>query len=560
MTSPLRTRALVAAAASCVVLAASCTDRAASDKPQPESSAATGIRYYLSPAGSDTADGRSPESAWQTLARVNAQRLAPGDEVLLQGGAHFDGPLILEPEDRGSIAAPIVVTSGPGGPAVIDSTGTAGIYIHSTSGIAVSGIDIAGGAGVVADGIAAFNESSARLVDGVSISDVDVSGFINGISVGGTTTGFGAVTVRDSQIHDNARDGLTFYGPRIDAAAPVYANADVLVDGVASFANTGQPDDLTSNSGSGIIIGSTERATVTRSVAHSNGALCNAPLGPSGIWSYDSTKVLFESNVSYSNHTGTGTADGNGFDFDVNTSDSVMQYNLSYGNDGAGFFVFTFEPNSLQQGNTVRYNVSSNDVRRREFYAGLMIATGAPATAPKGTGIARTQLYNNTIVMSANAEGRPAAFRMYGDLSDVVIANNVFVTSGGSPLAVADGQSPEQTRMAGNLYFSADGAPIFQWDSTRYGTFEDWSASTDQERTAGASTGTYADPQLPSAFAAVPVTDAAQLRSATNLRTPVASPAALGGIDLQALGIDRGRATYFSDSHPCPGPGVGAAC
>ena len=45
----------------------------------------TNTTYYISSSGgNDQADGRSPQTAWRTLARVNAAALQPGDTVLFQ--------------------------------------------------------------------------------------------------------------------------------------------------------------------------------------------------------------------------------------------------------------------------------------------------------------------------------------------------------------------------------------------------------------------------------------------------------------------------------------------
>src|SRR5437016_2944997 len=48
--------------------------------------------YYVSPDGSDAADGLTAASAWQSIARVNAVDLSPGDNVLFQGGRTFTAP------------------------------------------------------------------------------------------------------------------------------------------------------------------------------------------------------------------------------------------------------------------------------------------------------------------------------------------------------------------------------------------------------------------------------------------------------------------------------------
>jgi Right handed beta helix region len=72
--------------------------------------------YYVSPSGHDASSGRSPGHAWRTLKKVDETRLAPGDTVLLEGGARFaDSPLI--PPASGRPGAPITFSSyGTGRP------------------------------------------------------------------------------------------------------------------------------------------------------------------------------------------------------------------------------------------------------------------------------------------------------------------------------------------------------------------------------------------------------------------------------------------------------------
>ena len=53
--------------------------------------AAKGTRYYVSAAGNDQADGRSPETAIRTLSAVGKLALKPGDAVLFRRGDLFRG-------------------------------------------------------------------------------------------------------------------------------------------------------------------------------------------------------------------------------------------------------------------------------------------------------------------------------------------------------------------------------------------------------------------------------------------------------------------------------------
>lgn len=560
-----RTLAMITALLLLSATAAACVPSTSRDEPAGGTSSSlsvSGTAFYVSTSGDDADSGTSAGEAWRTLARAGEQVLHPGDALLLHGGERFDGTLVVDEQDGGDAANPVVVASFGEGRPLLESAEGAAVYVHNTSGVSIRGLDLRHRGGFSsADGLAVYNDrpAGAGPLSGVTIHDVDVSGFANGISVGGASSGFASVQILDSSAHGNRLNGVNIYGPRIDAAQPVYANSDVLVSRTSSYGNLGDPDAAV-NTGSGIVIGSTRNARVEGSVAHGNGELCNAPAGPNGIWAYDSTQVTFERNVAYGNHTGAGTADGNGFDFDVNVSDSVMQYNLSYGNDGAGFFLFTYAPHSLMSGNVVRYNVSSNDVRRRAFYAGIMLASPyGDATASSGT-LNDTQIYHNTVVMSPNPEGAPAALRMYGEFREVVIADNVFVAEGGSPLLISDSQVPQHTQLAGNLYWSTDGAPRFLWDGHSYVGLTDWRSATGQETSDGQPTGLEADPLLPGAFDALEVAAPDGLPGAPNLIPAADSPARSGGLDLAPLGIDRGPRTYFGTGHPCSGPGIGAGC
>ena len=53
-----------------------------------------GTTYYVSNAGDDNADGKSPETAWKTIDRVNKQWLLPGDGVLFNRGDLWRGKTV----------------------------------------------------------------------------------------------------------------------------------------------------------------------------------------------------------------------------------------------------------------------------------------------------------------------------------------------------------------------------------------------------------------------------------------------------------------------------------
>lgn len=69
-----------------------------------------GRTFYVSTSGSDRATGRSERHPWRTVARVNRERLAPGDRVLFRGGDTFAG-VGLMPTTSGVAGSPIVYGS-----------------------------------------------------------------------------------------------------------------------------------------------------------------------------------------------------------------------------------------------------------------------------------------------------------------------------------------------------------------------------------------------------------------------------------------------------------------
>jgi hypothetical protein len=63
--------------------------------------------YYVSTAGDDDADGRTAQTAWRTLAKVNATTFQPGDAILFRRGDTWrDTPLLVT--TSGTSAKPIV--------------------------------------------------------------------------------------------------------------------------------------------------------------------------------------------------------------------------------------------------------------------------------------------------------------------------------------------------------------------------------------------------------------------------------------------------------------------
>lgn len=503
------------------------------------------LTFYVSPDGDDKNDGRSPEKPWRTLDHANGVRFGPGDRLRLKGGERFRGTFTLEKGEAGSATRPVVIDSYGTGRATIAPRGTSGITVRNTAGVEIRNLTVVGDGRPRRDSVGiGFKNSlrNTRRLDHVRISNVEASGFENGISVGAdrrTGTGFSDVRITDASVHHNREAGLAFYGAEFDADLPTYAHEGLRIERVKAYSNTGDPTSDERNTGSGIALGSVRDAKVMRSVSHDNGAKSSADAveGPEGVWVYDSTRVVLENNKSYRNRTGS-RVDGGGFGLDNNVSFSVMQYNLAYGNDGPGFLVYSGKPTGAHRNNTVRFNMSWDDARKLPEYGGIVAY---------GTRMKNVNIYHNTVLMrtaglesAEEASDRPPALRLRDGMTGVRVHNNIFVTDGG-PLVEADSSySPAKLRLQGNDYHST-GKWALQWGGKRYTTLAGWRAASRQEILAGEPTGSSEDPCLTDAKA--PVTD---LAGAGNLVPRCVSE--LSGLHgPKAFGVDPGPVDYFGN-------------
>ncbi|WP_418960992.1 right-handed parallel beta-helix repeat-containing protein [Streptomyces tritici] len=498
--------------------------------------------FYVSPDGDDKNDGMSPDRAWRTLAHADSARLRPGDRLRLRGGATFKGRLTLDRNEAGSATRPVVIESFGTGRAVLTTAGTSGIAVRDTAGVVIRNLSLVGAGGSLryGEGITFLNKRPDRKrLDHVRITNVDVSGFRNGISVGAGKqhVGFSDVRITDSAVHHNLEAGIAFGGPDFDADAPTYAHERVRIERVKAYRNSGDPEQDYRNTGNGIKLGSVRDGKIQRSVAHDNGgkSSANADEGPEGIWVYDSTRMVLEHNTSYRNRTGS-TVDGGGFGLDNNVSSSVMQYNLAYGNDGPGFLVYSGMPTGAHKNNIVRFNMSWDDARSLPDYGGIVAF---------GTRMRNLDIYHNTVVMrtdglpaTEDTGERPPALRLRDGMRNVRVHNNIFVTDGGPLVEAQSPYSPAYLRLQGNDYYSTGDWSLL-WGDDRYRSLAGWRQGSRQELLDGEPTGSKEDPCLRGM--AAPVTDRA---GAGNL-VPRCAGKVPAGLTAEEIGIELGPADYF---------------
>lgn len=454
-----------------------------SDKPTPPT-------FYISPSGNDAAAGTSQATAWKTLRKASSVPLAPGSRLLLQGGKSFVGTLSLGKQDTGTSSAPVVVGSYGSGAATIDVPSGNGISVYDIGGVDIENLNLVGVTKQgIGDGIHVYSDlPSGHRLDHIDISRVHVSKFLNGISVGGRNAGagFAGVQVTNSTLNGNIDAGLITFGPSYNTKAPTYANQDVVISRVVASGNLGNPQDKSNVTGNGIVLGSVLNGTISSSVAAGNGGAGADAQGPEGIWTYDSTAIDIEHNLSYGNKT-RNTSDGDGFGLDENTTHSVIQDNLSYGNDGSGFLVYSPLNNGAERYNTVRDNISSDDVRDgSQFYGGVSVVGF----------VANCRVYQNTVVIGPSALGSPPALRVSPDLKDDTFVDNLFTTQSAPIVATTEALPRSSVVFEGNDYYAADGGWQVAWGNTSYGSLQGWQAATGQETAKSEPTGFAVNPQL----------------------------------------------------------------
>lgn len=102
------------------------------------------VAWYVSPEGNDAADGRSPSTAWRSLAHACAQA-GPGDEIILQPGRYRE---TLRPNVSGTSERKISIRAEKPQSAILDLAENipVGVEILNTDHLVISGLLFQNGA------------------------------------------------------------------------------------------------------------------------------------------------------------------------------------------------------------------------------------------------------------------------------------------------------------------------------------------------------------------------------------------------------------------------------
>lgn len=482
--------------------------------------------YYVSPRGDDGHPG-TLQQPWRTLAKVNATSFQPGDRILLEGGQVFQGPLALGADDRASAARNIVISSYGAGRATIDGGRGRAVSIEDCDYVVIQDLRLVGAGRKSGNSAHGLYLARSR---GTSITRLEVSGFQHaGIYV----TGSSDVRITHVHAHNNGFAGIHSGGER---------SRSLYVGHCLAENNAGDPSIRNNHSGSGIVLGHVDGALIERSEARYNG--WDMPWtgnGPVGIWVHDADRVVIQHCVSH--HNRSTALDGGGFDFDGGVTNSVLQYNYSHNNFGAGYLICQYEGAPRFANNIVRYNISHDD-GLFDHNAGIFVWVG-------GAGMESSLVHNNTIWNSkGSAVGYGISKKHSAHVPRIAFYNNIFVSLG-PVIYNRTEQVGTLGEFAGNLYWAL-GERGFRAGS--HTEFSAWVVASNQERLDGRVVGIFADPMLRRTGPAL-LTDPTRLHTLEDFRLSPDSPAAGAGLDLRRrLGLDPGPSDFFGQLLPAQGP------
>jgi hypothetical protein len=469
--------------------------------------------YYVSTDGNDENSGKSEAKAWKTIQKVNETDFVPGSSIFFEGGKEFEGTIQLSEADAGSADKNITISSYGDGRALINAKDEEGLIAEGCDHLVVKDLIFKGSGrktGNTKDGVLITGS------DSVTVQNLEVYGFQkSGLHVRKSVK----THISYVYAHHNGFSGIHITGQTMNDKTD-FDNADLYIGYCVAESNPGDPTVLKNHSGNGILASSVKGGVIEYCEAFNNG--WDMPWtgnGPVGIWIWDCRDFIIQYCIAHDNKTNPVAADGGGFDFDGGVSKSIMQYNLSYNNEGCGYGLYEFGAAKAWENNIIRYNISQDD--------GIINggAVGIWKNDNRGT-MRNCEIYNNTFYNTA--ENGPIIW-LYDHYPGFHFRNNIFVYNG---TLLDEGQQLRDEVFQGNLYWNLAG----NLGIGSYKTIEEWSAATGKETVNGNLAGRYLDPRLSSAgrtsLADPRLLDAAHLLE----YIPVpGSPVIDAGLDLKAM-------------------------
>ncbi|HTE01932.1 MAG TPA: right-handed parallel beta-helix repeat-containing protein [Mucilaginibacter sp.] len=446
--------------------------------------------YYVNTAGNDANIG-TKNKPFRSIDKVNNLHLVAGDTVYFKSGQIFNGSLLIVQGIKGTLIKPVVITSYGGGHAIINAKDSTAIKVYKGDHIKLQHLTLIGSGrktGNVKDGLAIINSSK------IWVDDLNISGFQkSGLLIYSSQN----VTAKNVFVHDNGSAGIT-----VEAPYQTRESRDILISYCRAENNPGDPTNLTNHSGNGIVVGDCRNVVIDHCTATNNGwDMPRIGNGPVGIWAYEADSVTIQHCLSYLNKTSKDGADGGGFDLDGGVTNSIVQYNLSYGNWGSGYCIFQYWGASPWHNNIFRYNISENDGIISDSQAGLYVWNSSNDEKQ----FHDCEVYGNIIY---NSKVAAICFSEKSESKGLRFYNNIFV---GRDTLIRGVDKIGDAKYWGNNWWSLQSG--FNIDGIK--DIRTWALKTGKEQKDGKVIGLNIKPDFKNAGKAA-ITSASQLKTFTN--------------------------------------------
>ncbi len=459
---------------------------------------AGGRSYYVNTAGNDGNSG-TKSKPFQSVDRIKSLHLAAGDTVYFQSGQTFNGSLLITQGVQGSRNKPVVFTSYGTGHAIINAKDSVGIQLYNGSFIRLQHLTLVGSgrkAGNTRNGLYIINSKE------INVEDLNISGFQkSGLLIYSSQN----IIANNVFAHDNGSAGITVEGPYAKTES-----RDIKILSCRAENNPGDPTNLTNHSGNGIVVGNCRNVLIDHCTATNNGwDMPRIGNGPVGIWAYEADSVIIQHCLSYENKTSKGGADGGGFDLDGGVTNSVVQYCMSYGNQGSGYCIFQYWGASPWFHNVFRFNISENDGTVSDSQAGIYVWNSSDDEKQ----FYDCEVYGNIIY---NSKVAAVCFSEKSESKGIKFYNNIFV---GRDSLIKGKDKLGDAKFWGNNWWSVEKG--FNADSVT--DIKTWAQKTGREMKDGKMTGLNIKPEFKGPENAT-ITSADQLKTFTNYELKTNSP------------------------------------
>ena len=422
-------------------------------------SAGRAADYYVdNTGGSDANAGTSVGAAWQTLAKVSATTFQPGDRILFKAGGSWTGRVELKGD--GSAGSPIVVDQyGTGAKPFINGGGyESAVLLYNVSYWELNNLEIINDGGPTLGFTAGSSTVAASALNRYGVYVLSKANpvryhiyfrnlYIHNIfpetctsqtttdPVTGVTTttdpeGHGIWMLTSGKLKDTYYDDVLVercqfsylykYGlliSRQQARNPGFEfHKNVVIRG-NTFTQTGS---------SGFQTGYCDGVLVENNVTDDSGSNADPRMfmtHGSGYWPWNCKNVLIQDNQFKNAH---GNIDSTGMHVDYGCTNVIVQYNLSYNNEG-GFIEILGDTDNI----IFRYNVSINDGwRTNSAQTGKLIWLSGYAwtgTAFGNIPPKNCQIYNNTMYVRP---GLTNNININAGSVNTSITNNLFIIAG----------------------------------------------------------------------------------------------------------------------------------